>query len=790
LSNKKVNLQISKYYHIKPFCFNESLVLCSLTLYKKIVMLRFCILVLTILIINVGCENGSSSKVETIEQKNPESNQAMAAELKQHELNLDPLKTNYKNLARATTFLQHSTTGNTAQDLNTKLRAGYEFMLAGKNEKALDIFNAAYQKVNELKVNSEAKKANRLSLLFTILSFRAQTHFRIGENENCQNNHNEASCLLPFQEASFHKLTQGSDNAIKDILELLKIKEDPNYVWLLNMAYATLGKYPSEVPKQYLIPLTLKEAKTDIKTFTNIASLIGVDDFRLSGGIAVEDFSGNGHLDIIASSWNLKDQIKYYKNNGDGTFTESHQSAGFNGITGGLNITHADYNNDGHPDILVLRGAWMKAGKHPNSLLKNNGDGTFTDVTKSSGIYSLHPTQTAAWTDFNNDGFLDLFIGNESEDAQSINPCELFLNQKDGRFKNVATLVGANIVGFVKGVAAGDIDNDGDQDLFISVLSDKNILLRNDASKSEAGFKFTDISQTSGVQYPLESFPCWFFDFDNDGDQDIFSGSYSYKSYNNLSSEYLQEMSGKAFNSEPPKLYSNNGDGTFADVTKSYGLNKACFIMGSGFGDMNNDGFLDFYLGTGEPDLKAVIPNRAFLNIEGQKFEEITSQSGLGHVQKGHAVSFADLDNDGDEDIYAVMGGAYEGDVFFNALFENPGHNNQWIKLDLTGNKSNRDGIGAHIKLVVSSGQGSRNIYRTISSGSSFGENPHVLNIGFKNGEQISGLEVKWPSGTVQAFKELNTNTKYQLTEGEEIKMLENKAFKFKLNHKHDHSHH
>ena len=168
---------------------------------------------------------------------------------------------------------------------------------------------------------------------------------------------------------------------------------------------------------------------------------------------------------MIASSWGADDQLQYFENDGRGYFSNKTKEANLIGIKGGLNIIHADYNNDGHFDVFVLRGAWLGSnGKVPNSLLKNNGDGTFTDITISANIYSEHPTQTASWGDYNNDGWVDLFIGNESG-GEEINYSELYHNNGDGTFTEKAEVLNLDLLGFIKGVVWGDIDNDGDQDL-------------------------------------------------------------------------------------------------------------------------------------------------------------------------------------------------------------------------------------------------------------------------------------------------------------------------------------
>ena len=150
--------------------------------------------------------------------------------------------------------------------------------------------------------------------------------------------------------------------------------------------------------------------------------------------------------------------------------------AGLLGEVGGLNLVETDYNNDGHPNVLVLRGGWWgKQGCYPMSLLRNNGDGTFDDVTEAAGLMSLHPTQTAAWADFDSDGWLDLFVGHESR-ADDPHPSQLFHNNHDGTFSEMGERSGLANLGFVKGAAWGDFNNDGRPDLYVSVMYGRNHL--------------------------------------------------------------------------------------------------------------------------------------------------------------------------------------------------------------------------------------------------------------------------------------------------------------------------
>jgi hypothetical protein len=191
--------------------------------------------------------------------------------------------------------------------------------------------------------------------------------------------------------------------------------------------------------------------------------------------------------------------------------------------------------------------------------------------------------------------------------------------------------------------------------------------------------------------------------------------------------------------------------------------------MGANFGDLDNDGWHDFYLGTGYPSYEALMPNVMFRNRQGRGFADVTTDGGFGHLQKGHGVSFADLDHDGDQDVYEQIGGQYPGDAFGNVLFENPGFGKRWIKLRLIGTRSNRDALGASVRLDVVDGGVSRSIRRVVSSGGSFGCNPKRLEIGLGGAETVQALEVRWPaSGRVQEFRELPVDRMFEIREDAE----------------------
>ncbi len=292
-----------------------------------------------------------------------------------------------------------------------------------------------------------------------------------------------------------------------------------------------LGKWPQEVPKQWVAGPELFRSEYDIGRFPEVAGAVGLGFMDHAGGVAMEDFDGDGLLDLMISSSGPLDQLRFFHNNGDGTFTERTKEAGLTGEVGGLNLVAADYDNDGHPDLLVLRGGWWREhGKYPLSLLHNKGDGTFEDVTKQAGLMSLHPTQTAAWADFDNDGWLDLFVGHESTGPDK-HPSQLFHNNHDGTFTEVGAANGLADLGFVKGVAWGDFNNDGWPDLYVSRKGQPNLLFRNDGPKDAKHpradkWKFTDVTAQAGVAEPMHSFATLFFDYDNDGWPDIFVAGY------------------------------------------------------------------------------------------------------------------------------------------------------------------------------------------------------------------------------------------------------------------------
>jgi hypothetical protein len=324
---------------------------------------------------------------------------------------------------------------------------------------------------------------------------------------------------------------------------------------------------------------------------------------------------------------------------------------------------------------------------------------------------------------------------------------------------------------FTKAIAAGDYDNDGYMDFYVSVMNGDHYLFHNNRNLT-----FTDVSAAAGVQGPWQSSPAWFFDYDNDGWPDLFVGSYYVSLEENMRS-YL----GLTPNAETLKLFKNMKDGTFRDVTKEVGLDKVFMPMGANFGDIDNDGFLDIYLGTGNPSYASLLPNVMLRNDGGKFFTDVTASSGTGDLHKGHGVAFADVANNGNEDLLAQIAGATPGDSHPFRLFENPGNGNDWINLHLVGVKSNRAAIGARIRLTVTNAGGAaRSIYRTVGGGGSFGASPLAQHVGLGKAAQISELEIWWPaSNTRQTFTDVGKNQFLEIKEfAKDYKKLDRRAFR------------
>ncbi len=469
----------------------------------------------------------------------------------------------------------------------------------------------------------------------------------------------------------------------------------------------TLGEYPDKVPKKYRIPLDTFQSKLNVARFDNVAPLVGLiaRGPNLAGGSIFDDFNGDGLPDLFTTSLDADLGASMFINRGDGTFEDRSAKAGLGDQVYALNVARADFDNDGDLDVVLLRGAWEKPMRL--SLLKNKGDGTFEDVTIAAGLAEPIATESAAWGDYDNDGLADLFVcgeyfppsGDPGNDFQPDprNRCRLYHNQGHGTFVDVAAKAGVTNEQCGKGSAWGDYDGDGRLDLYVSNMNGPSRLYHN-----EGDGRFSDVASKLDVLGADVSFACWFWDYDNDGRLDI----YVNENKTSLAETAAIAMGLPVENAGRPRLYRNLGTDGFREVTREVGLDRPMAPMGCNFGDIDNDGYLDFYLGTGWMSYSGLIPNLMFKNVEGRRFEDVTVSSGTGHLQKGHGVSFADWDCDGDLDLFVEAGGAVPGDKSYNILFRNPGSGRHWLKVKLIGTKTNRACLGAKIRVDLKGAEG------------------------------------------------------------------------------------
>ncbi len=650
-----------------------------------------------------------------------------------------------------------------ARGASLQQKIGMLLMYEGRTKEAEAAFGQALTLIQQ--AGGPARARADLHALQGIAALRR------GEVDNCIECLGPTSCIFPIAPEAAHTRPDGSRAAAAHfVAALAEAPGDLRIRWLLNLAHMTLGDYPDKVPAQHRLALDRFQPAVDLGRFRNVAPLIGLTGRGpgLAGGSVFDDFNGDHRPDLFATGLDVDRGASMFVNNGDGTFDDRSSAAGLDDQVYVLNLARADYDNDGDLDVLLLRGGWDRAMRM--SLLKNKGDGTFDDATLAAGLGTPIASEAAAFGDYDNDGHVDLFVcgeyvyragGTAATPPDPRNRCRLYHNNGDGTFTDVAESAGVAEGEYSKGCAWGDYDADGKLDLFVSNMSSPSRLYHNDG-----GGKFTDLAPKLGVARGHRSFACWFWDFDNDGKLDLYVNDYSTAS---------GESAGIAFgaplaNPSLPHLYRNLGAEGFRDVAAEVGLGRDMSPMGSNFGDVDNDGFLDLYQGTGVMSFGSIVPNLLLKNAGGKLFADATLNSGTGHLQKGHGIAFADRDADGDLDFFVVAGGGVPGDKAYNVLFDNPGHGRPWLDVKLVGTKTNRSAIGAKIQANVAGPDGtSRSIYRTIGNNSSFGGNTLVEHLGLGDGGRVTELTITWPtSGTEQTFRDLPANRTIVVTEGAE----------------------
>jgi hypothetical protein len=496
------------------------------------------------------------------------------------------------------------------------------------------------------------------------------------------------------------------------------------------------------------------------------------------GGVALLDYDNDGYLDIFFTNGAQipslgKDSSAFYNrlyhNNHDGTFTDVTARAGVRGEGYSMGVAVGDYDNDGWDDIYVT-------GVNRNILYHNNGNGTFTDVTARAAVAGTSGGKkqlsvSAAWLDYDNDGYLDLFVTNYLDwTAENSKVCGapgkrlscppslyggeasiLYHNNGDGTFSDVSTATGIGAqIGKGMGVAIADYDGDGWMDIFVANDNERNFLFRNRSGKGfdEVGIESLVAYTEDGV--PVSSMGVDFRDWNNDGRPSLF----------------VTALGGETF-----PLYRNEGNGLFSIDTYPAGTGFATFRMsgwGAGIVDFDNDGYKDLFSANSHVSANADIDpqqhylqaNAVFKNLGNGTFTDVSAQAGA--AMQAHAAhrgcAFGDLNNDGKTDVVVSTIGS-PAELLYNTSTDK----NHWILIQTVGVKSNRDGIGTRIKVTGESGQVQYNHVTT--AGSYASSSDKRVHFGLGADTSIKEIELLWPSGTVQTLRDVKADQVLKIVE-------------------------
>ncbi len=459
-------------------------------------------------------------------------------------------------------------------------------------------------------------------------------------------------------------------------------------------------------------------------TFTDQSAAAGINNVGFNRGVAVIDYNNDGWEDLYFTR--IAKANILYRNNGDGTFSNVSAEAGVDVELDSGAAVWGDLDNDGWMDLVLGNKDVL------SQIFRNNGNGTFTDITQESGVRNTGKVQTVLLADVNNDGWLDIYWANlGTENA-------LYLNQGDGAFIDVTLPSGTSDTKLNMGAVFFDYDNDGDQDLYLSHDADQaNILYQNDGKG-----QFMDVSEAAGVDYEGQGMGVDAADFNNDGYLDL----YITNLYENT-------------------LYLNNQDGTFSDISSSAGVDDLGMGWGTAWMDYDNDGWMDLYVSneTYFPVLGNFYDNVMYRNLGDLSFEASAPNSPLNSSLGGYGTACLDVDKDGRLDLIIANSGATDGNQLLMNQAENGHH---WVNIELEGTISNRDAIGASVCLYSND----LRLCDQVMAGTGYAsQNSLRLHFGLGEATAIDSLVVAWPSGQQEVYTRLDVDTYYQIIEATAI---------------------
>ncbi len=550
--------------------------------------------------------------------------------------------------------------------------------------------------------------------------------------------------------ACYYRLGQYTDAAGK-FYEAMQWKMNTVDQWLFRVALDQVHGPAPPIPAAYMFPV--EESKADanqpLLKFEDIAPRLGIHHLNGNGTCAWGDVDGDGKPDLIVSGSGTF--VRVYHNAG-AAFTDVTESVGLGHVPSGYSLNLVDYDNDGWLDLYISVNGW--SGPMPNMLFHNE-HGHFVNVSRKSGLDDPGSGFVSLWGDLDNDGWLDVVIANGVLKEGSVP--QIYRNNRDGTFTNVTKAAGLDeppAYGAI-GIALGDYDKDGRLDILINGLdAAPDRLYHNDGR-----WHFTEVARKAGVVQPAHNgFVCFFFDYNNDGWPDILTMSLApWESVVEALKRGYAPANARSVHPDASRLFRNNRDGTFTDVTFESKLFYPMGTMGGGVADLDNDGYLDVYIGTGDPQMSRLEPNRLFRNNGDGTFRDLTREVGFARPgNKGHGVAFIDIDEDGGLDVFAQLGGHYPGDHAYNAFYHNlSGNRNHWLQVDLEGIESNRFGVGAQLTVKA----GSLLVYREVKGSEGFGAtSPYRQHFGVGSNARIDSLQIRWPSGKQQTFHALDSN--------------------------------